>query len=139
MEVAMRGLGTLSAFEEVQAVIKSKLGEFLAAEQKLRSLQVNPSISIRTEATGLLAEQMLLEKALGDAQTKISQFQQGAWSISDAMAIGDVGTRLIAHLQKVARLEQTARGVVQPAPSVLTVPIVGAVVAAAVLFVFLRR
>lgn len=135
----MDAIGGLGAFEEVQALLKSKVGEFLAAEQKLRTLQVNPSISIRTEATGLLAEQMLLEKALGDAQTKISQFQQGAWSISDAMAIGDVGTRLIAHLNKVAKLEQAAGGVVQPASSVPTVPIIGAVAAAAVLFLFLRK
>lgn len=135
----MDAAGGLGAFEEVQALLKSKVGEFLAAEQKLRTMQVNPSISIRTEATGLLAEQMLLEKALGDAQTKISQFQQGAWSISDAMAIGDVGTRLIAHLNKVAKLEQAARGVVQPASSVPSVPIIGAVAAAAVLFLFLRK
>lgn len=135
----MDAIGGLGAFEEVQALLKSKVGEFLAAEQKLRTLQVNPSISIRTEATGLLAEQMLLEKALGDAQTKISQFQQGAWSISDAMAIGDVGTRLIAHLNKVAKLEQAAGGVVQPTSSVPTVPIIGAVAAAAVLFLFLRK
>lgn len=135
----MDGIGSLGAFEEVQALLKSKVGEFLAAEQKLRTLQVNPSVSIRSEATGLLAEQMLLEKALGDAQTKISQFQQGAWSISDAMAIGDVGTRLVSHLNKVARLEQTAGGVVQPTSSVPAVPVVGAVVAAAVLFLFLRR
>jgi len=136
----MIALGSLSAFEDIQSLIKSKLGEFLAAEQKLRTLALNPSITIRSEANGLLAVQKMLEKELGTAQTKIENFQTGAWSISDAIALGDVGTRLLSHLKEVASLEARAGGVV--APGLLTsptIPILGIAAAAAVLFIFLRK
>ena len=136
----MIGLGTLSAFEDVQALLKSKLGEFLAAEQKLRSLSVNPSVTIRSEASGLLAAQKILEGELGTAQAKIANFQAGAWSFSDAIALGDIGTRLISHLQKVASLEARAGSVVTA--GLLTspvLPILGIAAAAAVLFVVLRK
>jgi len=135
----MIALGSLSAFEDIQALLKSKVGEFLAAEQKLRTMQVNPSISIRSQAAGLLAEHAILEKELGNAQTKIAQFQQGAWSISDVISLGDVGTRLISHLNKVAKLEQAAGGIFVPSTGISLVPIVGAIAAMAVLAVILRR
>jgi len=134
----MRALGSLSAFEDIQALLKSKLGEFLAAEQKLRTMQVNPSITIRSQAAALLAEQKVLEGELGSAQTRIAQFQKGAWSLSDAIALGDVGTRLLTHLGKVANLERSAGGVMMPSIGISPIPVLGAVVAAAVLFLFLR-
>jgi hypothetical protein len=136
----MQALGTLSAFEDVQALLKSKVGEFLAAEQKLRTLQVNPTISIRSQAAGLLAEHTILEGELGEAQTKIAQFQQGAWSISDAIGLGDIGTRLLLHLNKVTNLERMAGGSIVPSTGLDTyLPYLGAVAAAAVLLVFLRK
>lgn len=136
----MIGLGTLSAFEDVQALLKSKLGDFLAAEQKLRRLATNPSISIRSEANGLLAVQKSLEAELGTAQAKIAQFQAGAWSFSDAISLGDVGTRLISHIQNVASLEARAGNVVTSGlVSSPMFPMLGIVSAAAVLFLFLRK
>lgn len=130
----MIGLGTLSAFEDVQALLKGKVGEFLQAEQKLRRLEQSPAISIRSQASGLLAVHMRLEKEMGDAQTKIAQFQTGAWSISDAISLGDVGTRLLTHLRNVASLEQQAGGVVQPGLSTsMTWPVIGLAAVAAVL------
>jgi len=136
----MIGLGTLSSFEDVQALIKGKLGDFLIAEQKLRSLSTHPSISIRSEANGLLAVQKLLEGELGTAQTKIANFQAGAWSISDAIGLGDVGTRLLAHLKNVASLEARAGGVATPGllPS-QTFPVLGIATAAVALMLFLRK
>lgn len=130
----MIGLGTLSAFEDVQAILKGKVGEFLQAEQKLRSLAQHPTITIRSKASGLLAVHALLEKEMGEAQTKIAQFQTGAWSISDAIALGDVGTRLLSHLRDVASLERQAGGVTQPGLSTdMTWPVIGLAVVAAVL------
>lgn len=136
----MIGLGTLSAFEDIQALLKSKLGEFLAAEQKLRSLVQNPSITIRSEANGLLAVQKSLEAELGTAQTKIANFQAGAWSFSDAIELGDIGTRLLSHLRNVASLEARAGGVVTAGLLTSpTLPLLGIAAAAAVLFVLLRK
>jgi len=137
----MIGLGTLSAFEDVEALIKGKLGEFLAADQKLRTMAVNPSVTIRSEANGLLVTQKRLEQELGTAQAKIENFKTGAWSISDAIALGDVGTRLLSHLKNVASLEARVGGVVTPGllPS-QTFPVLGiAAAAAAVLFIYLRK
>lgn len=111
----MISLGSLSAFEDVQALLKGKVGEFLIAEQKLRSMSQSPSVSIRSQAAGLLAEHALLEKEMGEAQAKIEAFQTGAWSFSDVIALGDVGTRLLSHLKSVASLERQAGGVVPAA------------------------
>ena len=110
----MIGLGALNPMDDVQAVIKDKVGEFLQAEQKLRRLLSNSSASIRAEAAGLLAAQKLLEGDLSIAQTKAAQFQTGAWSISDVFTLGDIGTRLIGHLRNVTSLEQRALGVTSP-------------------------
>ena len=138
----MIGLGTLSAFEDIQALLKAKVGEFLAAEAKLRALAQNPSITVRSQANGLLAEHAVLEKEMSNAQSKIAQFQTGAWSISDAITLGDVGTRLLSHLGKVISLEQQASGVVQP--GLLTgqdiAPMLGlAAVASVLLYTMLRK
>jgi len=137
----MIALGTLSAFEDVQALLKGKVGEFLAAEQKLRSLAQNPTVTIRSQAAGLLAAHMMLEKEMADAQTKITNFQTGAWSISDAIKLGDVGTRLLMHLKKVASLEMQAGGVVEAGLLPTSVPQYLGIAAAvaAVLFVVLRK
>jgi len=108
----MIGLGTLSAFEDVQALIKGKVGEFLAAEQTIRKHMQNPSVTIRGKAAGLLGAHQALEIELGGAQAKIAQFQTGAWSFSDVITLGDVGTRLLQHLSSVASLEREAGGVV---------------------------
>ncbi len=137
----MIGLGTLSAFEEIESLLKSKLGDFLTAEQKLRSLQNNPSITIRAKASGLLAVQKSLETEMKDAQTKIANFQTGAWSISDAIALGDVGTRLLSHLKDVASLEKEAGGVVQAEllPGSTASYLGLTAVAAAALFLLLRK
>jgi len=136
----MIALGTLSAFEDVQALLKGKVGEFLAAEQKLRTLAQSPSISIRSEAAGLLAVHMQLEKEMSEAQTKIANFQTGAWSISDAITLGDVGTRLLSHLRKVTSLEGRAGGVVQAGlmPTSMT-PYLGIAAVATVLIFLLRK
>lgn len=137
----MIGLGSLSAFEDVQALIKGKVGEFLQAEQALRRLTAHPSVSVRAQANALLAEHTVLEGELGTAQSKIAQFQTGAWSLSDVISLGDVGTRLIQHLGKVTSLERSASGVTSPL-SVMSgsmVPVLGAVAAAAVLWFAMRR
>lgn len=136
----MLALGTLSAFEDIQALLKGKVGEFLAAEQKLRTLAQNPSISIRSEASGLLAAHMLLEKEMTSAQAKIANFQTGAWSISDAISLGDVGTRLLSHLKNVASLEMRAGGVVQAGllPGSVA-PYLGLAAVATVLLFLLRK
>jgi hypothetical protein len=138
----MIGLGTLSPFEDVQALIKGKVGEFLQAEGIIRKYLQHTSASIRAEAAGLLAEHTLLEGELGSAQTKIAQFQQGAWSFSDVISLGDVGTRLVQHLSKVTSLEQKATGVYSPSMGLLTgaAPILGVVAVATVaLWIILRR
>lgn len=137
----MIALGTLSAFEDIQALLKGKVGEFLAAEQKLRSMAQSPAISIRSQAAGLLAAHMLLEKEMTNAQTKIENFQSGAWSISDAISLGDVGTRLLLHLKKVTELEQQAGNVVTQAATVpsFVLPYAGALAAVAVLFLLIKK
>ena len=137
----MIGLGTLSAFEDIQALLKSKLGEFLVAEQALRRLTQHPTVTIRSQANVLLAEHTALENEMKNAQAKIAQFQAGAWSFSDVIALGDVGTRLLSHLQKVAGLERQVGSRV-PAAGLLPTGIatvLGMVGAAAALFFLLRK
>lgn len=138
----MIGLGTLSPIEDIQALIKGKVGEFLQMETTLRQLMQHSSASIRAEAAGLMAEHKLLEGELGSAQAKIAQFQQGAWSFTDVIALGDVGTRLLQHLSKVTSLGQKAGGVYTPSTGLPAgaVPALGVVAVAAVaLWAILRR
>ena len=138
----MIGLGTLSPMEDGLALIKSKVGEFLQAEQTLRRLLSNSSASIRAEAAGLLAAQKVLEGDLSIAQTKAAQFQQGAWSLDGVFTIGDIGVRLLTHLRNVTSLEQRALGVTSSAIGLPTssVAMVGAAAVAGVaLLLFLRR
>ena len=137
----MIGLGTLSPMEDVQALIKGKVGEFLMAETTIRQYLQHVSASIRAEAAGLMAEHQTLEVELGSAQTKIAQFQQGAWSLADVITLGDVGTRLLRHLSKVASLGQKAGGVYTPSMGIPgMVPALGVLAVGAVaLFFVLRR
>lgn len=130
----MIGLGALNPMDDVQALIKSKVGEFLQAEQILRRQLSNSSASIRAEAAGLLAAQKVLEGDLSIAQTKAAQFQTGAWSLADVFTLGDIGTRLIGHLRAVTSLEQRALGVT-PSTIGLSMPsmaMIGAVAVAGV-------
>ena len=115
----MISLGTLSPFEDIQALIKGKVGQFLSAETSIRQMMQNASASIRSQAAALLGEHQALEGELGDAQTKITAFQSGSWSISDVISLGDVGTRLIQHLGKVTSLQNQAGGVM---PSGFSIP-----------------
>lgn len=110
----MIGLGTLSPMEDAQALIKSKLGEFLQTEQVLRRQLSSNSASIRADAAGLLAAHVVLEGELGGAQAKIAQFQQGAWSLDSVFTLGDLGIRIVNHINDVASLEQRALGVTSP-------------------------
>lgn len=137
----MIGLGSLNPMEDVQALIKGKVGEFLQAEGTILKYLTHVSASIRAQAAGLLAEHAALEGELGSAQAKIAQFQQGAWSLSDVIALGDVGTRLLQHLSKVTSLERSAGGVISPSFGVSTVaiPALGAVAVAAVAFIYFLR
>lgn len=138
----MIGLGSLSPMEDVQALIKGKVGEFLMAETAIRQQLQNISASIRAEAAGLMAEHKTLEVELGSAQSKIAQFQSGAWSLADVITLGDVGTRLLRHLSKVASLGQRASGVVASSTGLPfgAVPALGVVAVAAVaLWAILRR
>lgn len=137
----MIGLGELSPFGDVQAVIKGKIGEFLAAETPIRQMQQNSSASIRADAAGLLAAHKVLEADLGDAQTKITNFQNGSWSISDVISLGDVGTRLIQHINNVKRLQDQAQGVATPLFGMPTGVMPALVIAAAVGvgFLFMRK
>lgn len=137
----MIGLGSLNPMEDVQALIKGKVGEFLQAEGTIRRYLTHPSASIRSDAAGLMAAQKTLEQELGSAQARIAQFQSGAWSLADVIALGDVGTRLLQHLAKVASLERSASGVVAtPSFGVsMAIPTLGAVAVAAVAFVYFLR
>ena len=127
----MIGLGTLSLMEDAQALIKNKVGEFLQAEQKLRRMLTNESASIRAEAAGLLAAQKVLEGDLSIAQTIATQFQQGAWSLDKVFTLGDIGTRMVKHLNDVTSLEQRALGVT-PSTIGLSMPSMAVIGAAAV-------
>lgn len=136
----MIGVGSLSPMEDAQALIKGKIGEFLSKERVIRQHMTSPSASIRSEAAALLGAQKTLEAELGTAQTKIAQFQQGAWSIADVMTLGDVGARLLQHLSSVTKLDQRARGV-EPSTGAATFvfPVLGAVAVAAVALFAIRK
>ena len=137
----MIGLGSLNPMEDVQALIKGKVGEFLQAEGTIRRYLTHVSASIRSDAAGLMAAHKTLEQELGSAQAKIAQFQSGAWSLSDVIALGDVGTRLLQHLSRVASLERSASGVMAPqfGISSVAIPALGAVAVAAVTFIYFLR
>lgn len=111
----MISLGSLAAFEEVQAMIKSKVGDFLQAERTLQQLAQSPSISIRSKANGLLASQKMLEGDLAKANENVAKFQSGSWSFGDIITTGEIGTRLYQHVEQVKQLEKEASGVVSSA------------------------
>jgi len=113
----MEALGTLNAFEAEQAVIKTKVGEFLSAEAKLRRLAVHPSVSIQARANGLLVKQKQIETELGPAQANVAKFQSGAWTFGDMYQVSNAAWSLLAHLKDVEKLESEAfkTGVAIPA------------------------
>ena len=136
----MISLGTLSPFEDIQALIKGKVGEFLSAETSIRRLMSNASASVRSQAAALLGTHKALEGELGETQKKVTAFQQGSWSISDVIDVGDVGTRLIQHLGNVKDLEKQAGGVVVASglPSGI-LPALGIAAVAGAIFLFTRK
>ncbi len=132
----MISLGSLAAFEEVQAMIKAKIGDFLQAEQTLRRLTLSPSVSIKAKANSLLANQKSLEGDLATANENVAKFQSGAWSFGDIITTGDIGTRLYQHVEQVRRLEQEASGVVVPVVDKVSDYVPYAIVGIAALLMF---
>mgnify|MGYP001491025289 CR=1 FL=1 len=104
----MIALGSLAAFEELQAMIKGKIGDFLNAERKLQVLMNSASVSIKSKATGLMAAQKSLEADLSIAQGNVEKFQSGAWSFGDIITTGEIGNRLLQHISQVNQLEKEA-------------------------------
>lgn len=104
----MIALGTLAAYEELQAMIKGKIGDFLNAESKLMALQNTSSPSLKAKAAGLLAAHKMLESDLSVAQANVTKFQSGAWSFGDIITTGEIGGRLLTHVQQVDALEKEA-------------------------------
>lgn len=135
----MIALGTLAAFEELQAMIKGKVGDFLNAERKLQILMNSVSISIKAKATGLMAAHKALEADLSVAQENVSKFQSGAWTFGDIITTGEIGNRLLQHVNQVDQLEKEASNVtvINKTPSADYTPYV--VVAVAALFLLKLR
>ena len=135
----MIALGTLAAFEELQAMIKGKVGDFLNAERKLQILMNSASISIKAKATGLMAAHKALEADLSVAQENVSKFQSGAWTFGDIITTGEIGNRLLQHVNQVDQLEKEASNVmvINKTPSADYTPYV--VVAVAALFLLKLR
>jgi hypothetical protein len=135
----MIALGTLAAFDELQAMIKGKVGDFLNAERKLQILMNSASISIKAKATGLMAAHKALEADLSVAQENVSKFQSGAWTFGDIITTGEIGNRLLQHVNQVDQLEKEASNVtvINKTPSADYTPYV--VVAVAALFLLKLR
>ena len=135
----MIALGTLAAFEELQAMIKGKVGDFLNAERKLQILMNSASISIKAKATGLMAAHKALEADLSVAQENVSKFQSGAWTFGDIITTGEIGNRLLQHVNQVDQLEKEASNVtvINKTPSADYTPYV--IVAVAALFLLKLR
>lgn len=104
----MIALGTLAAFEELQAMVKGKVGDFLNAERKLQTLMNSASVSIKAKATGLMAAHKALEADLSIAQGNITKFQSGAWTFGDIITTGEIGNRVLQHVNHVDQLEKEA-------------------------------
>ena len=128
----MIALGTLAAFEELQAMIKGKVGDFLNAERKLQILMNSASISIKSKATGLMTAHKALEADISIAQENGSKFQSGAWTFGDIISTGEIGSRLLQHVNQVNQLEKEASTVTvaNNTPQVNYTPYVVAAVAA---------
>ena len=135
----MIALGTLAAFDELQAMIKGQVGDFLNAERKLQILMNSASISIKAKATGLMAAHKALEADLSVAQENVSKFQSGAWTFGDIITTGEIGNRLLQHVNQVDQLEKEASNVtvINKTPSADYTPYV--VVAVAALFLLKLR
>lgn len=135
----MIALGTLAAFDELQAMIKGKVGDFLNAERKLQILMNSASVSIKAKATGLMAAHKALEADLSVAQENVSKFQSGAWTFGDIITTGEIGNRLLQHVNQVDQLEKEASNVtvINKTPSADYTPYV--VVAVAALFLLKLR
>ena len=135
----MIALGTLAAFDELQAMIKGKVGDFLNAERKLQVLMNSASISIKSKATGLMTAHKALEADLSVAQESVSKFQSGAWTFGDIISTGEIGSRLLQHVNQVDQLEKEASTVtvINNTPQVNYTPYV-VVAVAALLFLKLR-
>lgn len=108
----MIALGSLAAFDELQAMIKGKVGDFLNAERKLQVLMNSASISIKAKATGLMTAHKALEADLSVAQENVSKFQSGAWTFGDIIATGEIGYSVMQHISQVDQLEREANNVV---------------------------
>lgn len=108
----MIALGSLSAYEDVQAIIKDKVGQFLSGEQKLRSLSTNSSVTISSKAQGLLVTQKQLEADLGQAQATVAKFQTGAWTIGEMIEASDTAYRMLQQIRDTDALANEAAGII---------------------------
>ena len=102
----MDGMGTLGQITEVEALIQSKVAEFLSLKLKLVELRRSPSITIKARAEGLLAIQQRLEAELSVVLKKIELFKTGVWQ--SAFEIADFGHRMLRQIKKVNELRRDA-------------------------------
>lgn len=102
----MDGVGSLGQMVEVEALIQSKIAEFLALKLKLVQLRAHSDIAIKARAHGLLAVQQRLEVELKVVLEKIESFKTGTWQ--SAIEIIDFGQRMIRHMNKVNALRRDA-------------------------------
>lgn len=106
MEVNMDGVGALGQMVEIEALIQSKVAEFLALKLKLVELRRHSDISVKARAEGLLGVQQRLEVELKVVLEKIELFKTGVWQ--SAIEIIDFGQRMIRHMSKVNALRRDA-------------------------------
>ncbi len=95
------GLGA-TPIDDLQTQIQARVGEFLAAKQKLTTiLNTTQDLSIKEEATGLLGSQSYLEDQLAVALNTIQSIKTDSYAISDIIAVGSFYAQMEKHLYDV--------------------------------------
>lgn len=107
----MFGLGALSPIETMRATVQEKIADFLAARARLIRLMKNPSLQIQSQANGLYAVQVELERQLqSDIYPKLTAIQSGVWDFSDLALLGGFSLAMVNQIKNVNSLDAQGGG-----------------------------
>jgi hypothetical protein len=95
------GLGA-TPIDDLATQIQARVGEFLAAKQKLTTIvNTTQDLSIKEEATGLLGTQSYLEDQLAVSLNTIQSIKTSSYSISDIIDVGSFYAQMEKQLYDV--------------------------------------
>ncbi len=98
-----------SEIQVIEAKVQSRVADFLKCKEILINLSQSSNVEIRTEATGLLAQQKKLEDELSNVLKIIERVKSDIYSISDIIQAGSFAALMEKHIRNVEDLQKKAQ------------------------------